>query len=133
MPLMHVHINYIKSERMNICFQVEKTQYDAFISAVGKGNMSTMLRNYIESYSEDSDVSERKLRKELEFLMPKHLKIKQKVDKIEQKLAIFDQKRKQKELEMLKKQKKEFEKLKKIEMETAKKDSTRVIMEMLKR
>lgn len=103
-------------------FEIEKKDWENFVRIVGHGNASATLRNFILSYGERTDISEKKLRKEYEIVDEEYRKIKSKWERLKKRIEEIDGKRKAEELASIKRQEKEYKKLKDIEYETKKKD-----------
>ena len=105
---------------MQISFNIEKEDYKAFVSEVGYGNASKVLRNFIKSYSATETLNERTLRKKLEILEPKFNEMKSEYTKLKESLEKITDKKKQKELGAILELEKQKQKANKIEGETLK-------------
>lgn len=103
-------------------FEIEKSEWENFKRIVGHGNASATIRNFILSYSEKTDLPEKKLRKEFEILDDEYQKIKKKWEKFKVKIDVLDEKRKVEELAEIKKQEKLKQQFQKLQYETSKKD-----------
>lgn len=110
---------------MLVNFHCEKSDYDHFKNIVGNGNAGRTLRNFILSYGEKSDVSEKVLMKQYAQIDEEYKKLKAKHERIKNKVESIETKRKQDEISNLKKQEKELKKFQDIEYEQAKEDGRR--------
>lgn len=108
-------------------FNCEEKDLVAFKVEVGYGNVSSVLRNFIKSFSNNEDITEKKLHKELEIIEPQYTEIKTKYFRLREKLEVIEQKRKKDELNRLEALHKEKNKQQKIQGETMKTFLERVV------
>ena len=107
-------------------FDIDKEDWDIFLQQVGWGNASATLRNYIRSYGEKTNISEKKLRQEFDITDEEYKKIKAKWERQKSKIEAIHQKRKQEELEQLAKKEKELDKLRDLKHQQMKEELRRV-------
>lgn len=110
---------------MLVSFNCEKLDYEFFKNIVGPGNAGPTLRGFIRSYREGNDLSERQIFKEYEILKDQHGKLTAKFQKVKARIEAIQSKKKQEELENLKKQEKELKKFQDIRYEQGKEELRR--------
>lgn len=89
---------------VRINFDIDPLDYSNFQEQVGKGNISSVLRQYVKScIGKESTVNEELLRKRLEIISKEKYKIDVQHDSLTRKLEAIEQKKKQEEIKRLEK------------------------------
>lgn len=101
---------------------IEMDKYDlfAFQNKVGKGNVSSTIRNFVLSYTREENIPEKKVRKEFSDISIEKKKIDIVYNKLKSKIDVIDTTRKQEELKQREEEEKERKKMMKIKGDTMK-------------
>jgi len=109
---------------MNRSFECDDLSWKTFISKVGHGNASKVIRNFVKSFgTEREKKSDKKyyLEKKKALLEPKYMKLHDDLTKIKIKLAAIEEKERLEELKRMEKEKKQKETILDMELEQTKK------------
>lgn len=108
-------------------FEIEKRDWDTFKLTVGDNNASATIRNFITSYGEKNNISEKKIYKEFEIIDEEFKKIKNKWTFLKTKIESIEEKKRIEELERINKEEKEKKKMQDIEYSTAKNNLSELV------
>ena len=111
----------------SITFFLDKADLDTFKASVGEGNISPTLRNFVKSYGEGKELSEKKVQLLFTIEKEKYDKQKAKYERLKTKLEAIKEKKREEELKRVEKEVKFRQKMTDIEYETRKKDLWRTV------
>jgi hypothetical protein len=112
---------------VNVSVPIEKRDYEIFQRFVGKGNVSRVLREYMESYSKSKDKDEIILRKKLDVAFSQKEKIDAEFFELRAQLDAIESKRQLEEIKRAEKEESERKVMQDVAVNTMKKDLHRMI------